>query len=383
MTNGFDKLLRESLTADVSAGHGAECLDAALIAGWFDGSLSNAERTTVEAHAATCSRCQATIAALVRTDRPSPRVWWRAPAMQWLVPVAVAGAAALVVWIGVLRPNGASVSSAPETIARLESRAPAPTELPEPTPAERGAITGPAGAPTAEKPAPPAAGEAREKVSDSARPDTDTKATALRLERANAESLSAFAPRVEPLRQQAGTAVPLPQSPAPPNAPPPAAAPRAGAVGGIPPAADTTIVREAVDSAENPRARSLVQSLGAAGRGGRAALIPAPGGAVRWRIEGQGRVERSVDGGLTWQTQTTGIDALLTAGAAPSANTCWLVGWRGVVLKTSDGGQTWTRVAFPEDINLLAVVADDDKVATVTGAGGRQLHTTDGGATWR
>ena len=70
MTNGFDKLLRESLTAEAAADHGAECLDAALVAGWFDGTLSHAERTAVEAHAATCSRCQATIAALVRTDRP-------------------------------------------------------------------------------------------------------------------------------------------------------------------------------------------------------------------------------------------------------------------------------------------------------------------------
>ena len=107
MTNGFDKLLRESLTADAAAGIGAECPDAALVAGWFDGTLSHAERTSVEAHAATCSRCQATIAALVRTDRPVARAWWRAPAVQWLVPVAVVGAASLIVWIGVLRTDDA------------------------------------------------------------------------------------------------------------------------------------------------------------------------------------------------------------------------------------------------------------------------------------
>jgi hypothetical protein len=399
MTNGFDKLLRESLTADGSADHGAECLDAALVAGWFDGTLAHAERAAVEAHAASCPRCQATIAALVRTDRPSPRVWWRAPAIQWLLPVAVAGAAALVVWIGMRRPDDSFVPPAPESVARLASPAPTPAELRRSTAAERASSSDQAGAAAAARPAPPQAAEAREKVSDSARHDMATKASAPPAETANAESLSAFAPRVEPLRQQAGTAVPVPQSPVPPNAssppaaapspvppnasPPPAVAPRAGAVGGIPPAADTTTVREALEPAENNRARSLVQSVGAgAGRGGRA-LILSPVGTVRWRIAGTGQVERSVDSGLTWQTQTTGTVAVLTAGIAPSTNICWLVGRRGVVLKTSDGGQTWARIAVPEELDLLAVVADDDKVASVTAAGGRQFHTTDGGATWR
>ena len=125
MTNGFDKLLRESLTDEAAADTGAECPDAAVVAGWFDGTLSHAERTAVEAHAATCSRCQATIAALVRTDRPAARAWWRAPAVQWLVPVAVAGAASLIVWIGVLRTDDAGpLPSA--TSARLESAARAP-----------------------------------------------------------------------------------------------------------------------------------------------------------------------------------------------------------------------------------------------------------------
>ena len=162
MTNGFDKLLRESLTADAAADHGAECLDAALVAGWFDGTLSHAERTAVEAHAASCSRCQATIAALVRTDRPSPRVWWRAPAVRWLVPVAVAGAASLVVWIGVLRTGRCRCA------ARCGVRPPRASSLPRrlrpwwprSAAAERGSSPdGRAGAAdAAAKPRPPAGG---------------------------------------------------------------------------------------------------------------------------------------------------------------------------------------------------------------------------------
>ena len=190
---------------------------------------------------------------------------------------------------------------------------------------------------------------------------------------------------VEPLQRQAGIAAPLPQAPEPlvasaSPAPPPAAKADAAAAG-----LAGQQVREPIDATRQFAERAVAQSVTpAAGRGGgRTPLIQSPDASVRWRITGQSQVERSVDGGLTWQTQTTGVDAVLTAGIAPSSNVCWLVGGGGVVLKTTDGGRTWTRVAFPEEINLMAVVTDDDKVATVTAAGGRQLHTTDGGSTWR
>ena len=382
MTNGFDKLLRESLTADAAAGIGAECPDAALVAGWFDGTLSHAERTSVEAHAATCSRCQATIAALVRTDRPVARAWWRAPAVQWLVPVAVVGAASLIVWIGVLRTDDAGPLPSASS-ARLESAARAPEVVNESAGAQQGSSpggrAGTADAPP--KPAPRPAAGARENAPDSARADRDSMARARSVEAVEVSALP-----VEPLKQQAGVAAPLPQAPEPiaPSAspaPPPAA--KADAVGaGL---AGQPNATPSMDATRQFAERAVAQSATpAAGRGGgRAPLIQSPDRSVRWRITGQSQVERSVDGGLSWQTQTTGVNAVLIAGIAPSSNVCWLVGGGGVVLKTTDGGQRWTRVAFPEEINLIAVVADDDKVATVTAAGGRQLHTTDGGNTWR
>ncbi len=211
MTNGFDKLLRESLTAEAAAGHGAECLDAALVAGWFDGTLSHAERTAVEAHAASCSRCQATIAALVRTDRPSPRVWWRAPAVQWLVPVAVASAALLVVWIGVLRTGDADTPpAAASTSARLESPAPAPTAVPESATADRSVLSRWSGsAPMLLRGRRPSAGgSAGEKARAASGRDSDAKA-------ALGGAIDIPPPPIEPLRQQAGIARQLPQAPEP------------------------------------------------------------------------------------------------------------------------------------------------------------------------
>jgi photosystem II stability/assembly factor-like uncharacterized protein len=107
-----------------------------------------------------------------------------------------------------------------------------------------------------------------------------------------------------------------------------------------------------------------------------------PNSNVRWRIVAGTTVERSIDGGVTWQAQSTGATGRLTAGAAPSVTVCWLVGASGLVLMTRDA-QAWERVAFPEAIDLRAVAAVDGLRATVTAADGRVFSTTDGGKTWR
>ena len=380
MTNGFDKLLRESLAAEAD-GHGADCPDAAIVAGWFDGTLSHAERTAVETHAATCARCQATIAALVRTDRPAPRAWWRAPAMQWLLPAAVAAGASLIVWIGVLRTDEDAVPPPAETSARLESSA-RTTAAAEPAASSAGQA-GAAGAAAKAAPVPDA--EARGKADQRLQRARVPAATTL-----SADETKVQAPAAETLTPEASVAAPPQQAlesarRADVPSSPPAAMAGASEVPASTSARSSTEPANVADAARYLAERTSVQSVAAAaGRGGgRAPLIQSADRSVRWRITGQTQVERSADGGVTWQAQTTGVNAVLVAGVAPSSTVCWLVGWRGVVLKTTDGGQTWTRVAFPEEINLVGVVADDEKVATVTAAGGRQLHTTDGGNTWR
>jgi photosystem II stability/assembly factor-like uncharacterized protein len=93
-------------------------------------------------------------------------------------------------------------------------------------------------------------------------------------------------------------------------------------------------------------------------------------------------VERSTDGGATWQAQSTDATVRLVAGAAPSPTICWIVGAGGIVLVTRDG-RTWERVPFPETIDLTAILAADGSNATTTAADGRVFVTTDGGKTWR
>jgi photosystem II stability/assembly factor-like uncharacterized protein len=103
--------------------------------------------------------------------------------------------------------------------------------------------------------------------------------------------------------------------------------------------------------------------------------------ASRWRILQGGAVQRSSDGGATWQVQSTGIGETLSAGTSPSPSVCWLVGPNGIVLLSTDG-LSWKRLAFPEAVKLVAVRATDDKSATVTTSDGREFVTGDGGLTW-
>ena len=68
-----------------------DCLTPDVLAAWMDGTLSVAERSAAEAHAADCAHCQAMLAAIALTaPAPPRRVWWTAPAVRWLVPVGAA-----------------------------------------------------------------------------------------------------------------------------------------------------------------------------------------------------------------------------------------------------------------------------------------------------
>ena len=111
-------------------------------------------------------------------------------------------------------------------------------------------------------------------------------------------------------------------------------------------------------------------------------VVRSPDGSTRWRIIKPGSVQRSNDAGATWETQATGVSAVITSGAAPSDSICWLVGKGGVVLQSTDG-RSWRQVPFPRAEDLITVVATDANTATVITAGRRTFTTTDGGKNWK
>ena len=103
--------------------------------------------------------------------------------------------------------------------------------------------------------------------------------------------------------------------------------------------------------------------------------------AQRWRFAAGSPLERSLDGGATWQAVELPSPAELTAGHSPGGSVAWLVGRSGAIYLTTDGSQ-FERVPFVEAVDLTSVVATDDRQATVTTADGRRFTTTTRGSTW-
>ena len=137
----------------VAAGHGAAgpCPDAELLGLYAERALGEDERLALEAHVTGCARCQATVAAYVRSlpdgvaagaaggaatgVGDAVHSWWAG--WRWLVPVA-ATAAVVTVAVWVQRP------AAPDLTVAQEQAAPATMAAPGAAP---GAVAPPPTAP--------------------------------------------------------------------------------------------------------------------------------------------------------------------------------------------------------------------------------------------
>lgn len=342
----LDRLLADTLKARPVSAPEDSCLDAETLAEWADDGLSVRERAAVEAHAADCARCQALLAAMVKTApaAPAAAASWRMPAVTWLIPAA-AVAAALVVWVvvpgrGPIQQTEGPVSAIAE-VATAPASAAKSSSSPETEAKSLGRVVAPAGAPeitTQPSTAAEATRDALAKDKESSALDkvtASTNATA----RSDAAASSVNGPGAAP--QAAGRV---------PASPPPSAV--------------------------------LAERNSAAARlGAPETLIVSTNPSSRWRIVPGGNVQRSADGGSTWQLQQTGAAVTLAAGASPSPSVCWLVGPDGIVLLSTDD-RSWRRIPFPEATPLVSVSAEDDRTATVTTVDGRKFSTTDGGLTW-
>ncbi|MEO6236593.1 MAG: hypothetical protein ABIQ52_06305 [Vicinamibacterales bacterium] len=372
-------LLRETLRAGLAADRAAGCLDSETLAAWSDGRLAARERAVAESHASSCAQCQALLAAMARMTPPeSPHRWWRPSTFGWLAPLAAAAVAA-VLWINIpSRPLERSVA--------VEQAAPSPPS-----------VSGP-GAPAA-SPARPGAAALEDDRTDQAK---KARANVLPVPPANAPprrgtsadtQRSAAAPgtlRPGFGREESASATPkeareTPMFP-PAVAPAPPLPPATAAEATVPNA--SPVPSSAVEPKPLPAAGAISDRAASGLRALAATKVPpgteilSPDANVRWRILTDGRVARSTDSGATWQPQSTGVAATLTAGSAPSTTNCWLVGPGGIVVVSIDG-RTWQRVSFPEAIDLTSVRASDGAHATVTAADGRTFTTTDGGKRWR
>lgn len=355
-----------------------EHLDAEVVAAWADGSLDPQVRAAAEAHTADCTRCQAVLAAMVRTEPAAaqPGRGWLGARVRWLVPLAAA-AAAVALWVGV-----SNDVPAPGTPPQIASRAePVPDEAARAVPTPTLAVPPPRDAAT------------REISPDESRRRPDSAAPpAARTEAPRQAEKPAAAPgpvRLDELRRDpsAGAAPPSPGRSEKPAALPPVPVPTESV---LTPTQTQTQTQTQVGptqtqsaQSQTPATETVLARRAAFSTNTALGDVASPDPAVRYRVGMKGSIQRSADGGKTWVAQTSPVTLDLFAASAPSPEVCWIVGRSGVVLLTTDGGATWRRVPFPQPSDLRQIEATDARTATVTTLDGRVFRTFDGGVTWQ
>jgi hypothetical protein len=379
MKNSIDHLLREALNARAAATPSTSCLDAETAAALADGTLSAHERSGAEAHVADCARCQALLATLTRLmPPPVVRVWWRRPAIAWLVPLTVAATVAIV-WVTV--PRRTDIEPPVQSV-REQTRSRDSESRGTPSQAATAELQSQSAGDVAARSA--TSGPVPKRERDRPTPGTDvpaaTQSNAIADSRAMATPPAPDAPAAAAER---AADAPLPSRSLPQIA---AVQPSVPSVGSgsrrtapAEPAPEHSLATESVTETTQATGRMLAMRGGAA----RELVVVSSNPISRWRIGTGGVVQHSADGGSTWQTQSTGVNVTLTAGSSPSPSVCWLVGPVGVVLISTDEGRSWQRAAFPVAIDLISVRATDDKTATVVTADDRTFTTSDRGRTWR
>ncbi|MEQ1757545.1 MAG: hypothetical protein ABL986_04450 [Vicinamibacterales bacterium] len=327
----MDKLLARALARGESGD--SSCVDAEALAAWTERTLPAAMMTRVENHVSGCARCQAVVAALVRSEPEAAPVesLWKRWHIGWLVPVA-GTAAAIAIYVATRPP----APQAPELVQSSVEVAAPQEEFRVAPEAQRFEVRVDPPAPAT----PPADSPARERLD--ARAEADAAAKAAPPAAATAESAELQFNNVLVAPPAAAAPVAAPASPAPPRA----AGIAARAVAGPAP----------LD-------------------------VRSPSGAERWRLAGSGIPEYSTDGGATWQP-TQGVPAnAVRAGASPAAGIGWFVGGGGAVWLTEDGVR-FMRLRFPETVDLTGVTATSARSAIATAADGRRFSTSDRGSSW-
>jgi photosystem II stability/assembly factor-like uncharacterized protein len=93
-------------------------------------------------------------------------------------------------------------------------------------------------------------------------------------------------------------------------------------------------------------------------------------------------VQRSFNGGRSWDVIPVEPQARILAGSAPTPSICWFTGSDGLILVTTDATR-FVRIPFPERVELTSITATSATEAVVGTADGRFFRTSDAGVTWQ
>ncbi len=332
------------------------CPDAELMAAFVERALPPGEASELEGHAASCSRCQAQLAALARSEPEAGTrgaTAWLVP-WRWLVPATAAAAAGLLLWVAV---DPTDRPFQPELA--LEERIAAPADRAE----------------TAANPPSPSAASAPGSPDGALTPKVDTEAERSRVQPDQA-------PVARGAQADAALAAPGPNTPGLGDVGAPAATEFA-------PPAEPRASRAVRPTPSEP---AVVRQLQVAPPGVAVTDSAAPGAGpvevvsptdptVRWAIGPGAAIARTTDAGASWQSQDSGVTAELLAGASPGSTVCWVVGRGGTISRSTDG-TSWTSVPSPTEADLIDVQATDADAAVVSTMSGERFRTRNGGIDW-
>jgi len=146
---------------------------------------------------------------------------------------------------------------------------------------------------------------------------------------------------------------------------------------------DSTGINDALWATTNGGNRWSRQTLPRMSGGSWINDIAFPHVSTGWVIGAAGRIEKTTNGGRSWQTQRSGASAPLLSISFTNADDGWIVGEEGVILHTRDGGRHWTHQNSGTAANLWSVSFADRLHGCAAGDHGVLLCTSDGGRTWR
>ena len=142
-----------------------------------------------------------------------------------------------------------------------------------------------------------------------------------------------------------------------------------------------------VDEVTANRAQAELTVSRKKGSGSSQAIGAAIGGLMpQWTLSPQGAVQRSLDGGKTWQAVSVVPNAAFLALSAVGSD-LWAGGRSGLLLHSSDAGVTWapvqpTAAGQKLSADIARIVFTDSFHGTVNTANGETWMTSDGGKSW-
>jgi Photosynthesis system II assembly factor YCF48 len=102
----------------------------------------------------------------------------------------------------------------------------------------------------------------------------------------------------------------------------------------------------------------------------------------RWTLTAKGALQRSLDGGITWQQIEVSHDRAFRAVFA-EGRSIWVGGQKGVLFHSADAGQHWKQMktALPTS-DIIGIEFEDDQHGEITTASSELWKTSDAGRNW-